>query len=98
MFGMQNSSGNIQEDTECSLGEVQEAFLRGALGVLGIYFSVLQYCVLHKQVSKLDPGVASVQSSPVAQSCPALCGPVNCSTPGLPVCHQLPEFTQTHIH
>ena len=34
----------------------------------------------------------------VAQSCPALCDPVDCSTPGLPVHHQLPEFTKTHIH
>ena len=32
------------------------------------------------------------------QSCPTLCDPINCSTPGLPVHHQLPEFTQTHVH
>ena len=36
--------------------------------------------------------------SSVAQSCPTLCNPINCSTPGLPVHHQLPEFTQTHVH
>ena len=36
--------------------------------------------------------------SSVAQSCPTVCDPMNCSTPGLPVHHQLPEFTQTHIH
>ena len=36
--------------------------------------------------------------SSVAQSCPTLCDPMNSSTPGLPVCHQLPEFTQTHVH
>ena len=34
----------------------------------------------------------------VAQSCPTLCDPLNRSTPGLPVHHQLPEFTQTHVH
>ena len=34
----------------------------------------------------------------VAQSCPTLCDPMNLSTPGLPVHHQLPEFTQTHVH
>ena len=34
----------------------------------------------------------------VAQSCPTLCDPMNLSMPGLPVHHQLPEFTQTHIH
>ena len=38
------------------------------------------------------------QSSSVAQSCPTLCDPMNCSTPGLPVHHQLSEFTQTHVH
>ena len=36
--------------------------------------------------------------SSVAQSCLTLCDPMNCSTPGLPVHHQLPEFTQTHVH
>ena len=40
----------------------------------------------------------SVQFSSVAQSCPILCDPMNHSTPGLPVQHQLPEFTQTHVH
>jgi len=34
----------------------------------------------------------------VVQSCPTLCNPMNYSTPGLPVHHQLPEFTQTHVH
>ena len=38
-----------------------------------------------------------VQFSSVAQSCLTLCNPMNCSTPGLPVHHQLPEFTQTHV-
>ena len=36
--------------------------------------------------------------SSVAQSCPTLCDPMNCSTPGLSVYHQRPEFTQTHVH
>ena len=40
----------------------------------------------------------SVQFSSVTQSCPTVCDPVNCSTPGLPVHHQLLEFTQTHVH
>ena len=40
----------------------------------------------------------SVQFSSVTQSCPTLCDLMNCSTPGLPVHHQLPEFTQTHVH
>ena len=41
-----------------------------------------------------NPGV---QFNSVAQSCPTLCDPMNRSTPGLPVHHQLPEFTQTHV-
>ena len=42
----------------------------------------------------LDP----CQFSSVAQSCLTLCDPMNCSMPGLPVHHQLPESTQTHVH
>ena len=41
--------------------------------------------------------ISSVQFSSVAQSCPTLCDPMSCSTPGLPVHHQLLEFTQTHV-
>ena len=44
------------------------------------------------------PGKSSVQFSSVAQSCPTLCDPMNHSTPDLPVHHQLPESTQTHVH
>ena len=42
--------------------------------------------------------ILKVVFSSVAQSCPTLCDPMDCSTPGLPVHHQLPEFTQTHVH
>ena len=45
-----------------------------------------QYCIRSDQIRS------------VAQSCPTLCDPMNHSTPGLPVHHQLPEFTQTHVH
>ena len=38
------------------------------------------------------------QFSSVAQSCPILCDPMGCSTPGLPVHHQHPKFTKTHVH
>ena len=41
---------------------------------------------------------SSVQSSSVAQSCPTLYDPMDRSTQSLPVHHQLPEFTQTHVH
>ena len=49
----------------------------------------------------LDPCLTlytKIQFSSVAQLCPTLCDPMNCSTPGLPVHHQLLEFTQTHVH
>ena len=42
--------------------------------------------------------LVSQSVSSVAQSCPTLCDPMNRSTPGLPVHHQLPELTQTHVH
>ena len=50
----------------------------------------------------LDPWfhdfTTSDQIRSVAESCPILCDPMNRSTPGLPVRHQLPEFTETHVH
>ena len=51
-----------------------------------------------KMISKkcTSDQIRSVRS--VAQSCPTLCDPMNRSMPGLPVHHQLPEFTQTHVH
>ena len=49
-------------------------------------------------LKKLEIELSSDQIRSVAQSCPTLCDPMNCSTPGLPVHHQLPEFTQTHVH
>ena len=54
----------------------------------------IKRCLLlgRKVMTNLD------QIRSVAQSCPTLCDPMNRSTPGLPVHHQLPEFTQTHVH
>ena len=51
-----------------------------------------------RALKKLGIKAPSVQFSSVAQSCSALCDPMNHSMPGLPVHHQLPEFTQTHAH
>ena len=48
--------------------------------------------------SKISADGDSVPFSSVAQLCLTLCDPMNCSTPGLPVYHQLPKFTQTHVH
>ena len=65
----------------------------------------LIFCIFNKFPNEVYPfhlqstpwvSITSVQFSSVAQSCPTLCDPMNCSTPGLPVHYQLPESTQTH--
>ena len=60
-----------------------------SLGVGGIEYAYLQVPQIF---------YSSVQFSSVAQLCLTLCDPMNHSTLGLPVQHQLPEFTQTHVH
>ena len=71
-----------------------------------IAWSYVIQCLAFRGTNKLFSAVAalfniptaiSIQFSSVAQSCLTLCDPINCSMPGLPVHHQLPEFTQTHI-
>ena len=54
---------------------------------------LLLLILLYHGIVKQDISVSSV-----AQSCPTLCDPMDCSTPGLPAHHQLPEFTQTQVH
>ena len=54
------------------------------------------FCLLFEFV--LCSYIHSFQFSSVAQPCPTLCDPIYRSTPGLPVHHQLPEFTKTHVH
>ena len=58
----------------------------------------MRISVLKPRQSQAKWICGSVQFSSVTQSCPTLCNPMNCSMPGLPVHHQLPESTQTHIH
>ena len=78
--------------------EVQRERMKNSMGhrELGVSSPGDSYVPLDWRSHLLSFG--SVQFSSVAQSCPALCDPMNCSTPGLPVHHQLPEFTQTHVH
>ena len=64
----------------------------------GTWDPLLQCLYLDKLLKKQNTKKPSVQFSSVAQSCPTLCDPMNHSMPGLPVHHQLPEFTQTHVH
>ena len=71
--------------------------------------NVLEKLYIHMQQNEVVPlpkiqkitqnrSKTSVWFSSVTQSCPTLCNPMNRSMPGLPVRHQLPEFTQTHSH
>ena len=66
------------------------------------YFSVYQTLLNNFSLLKISNTNitlhCTIQFSSVAQSCPTLCSPMDCSTPGLPVHHQLPEFAQTHVH
>ena len=59
--------------------------------------TVRNKCLLFVSYPTDDTPFSSVQFSSVAQSCLTLCDPMNRSTPGLPVHHQLQEFTQTHV-
>ena len=78
-----------------------EQFLRGAISWAAvlilppnkIYLLTLTLYIFFKSTL-----VSSVQLNSVAQSCPTLCDPMDCSMPGLPVHHQLPGFAQTHVH
>ena len=89
-LGIESRSPSLQADSLPSNHQGTYAFIH-----LFIYFT-------HSLVLTPRPRTElkwdSVQFSSVAQSCPTLCDPMNCSTPGLPVHHQLPEFTQTHVH
>ena len=67
---------------------------------LGYWARILTKFELKKSASSVSGNwnIRSVQFSSVAQTCPTLCNPMNCSTPGLPVYHQLLESTQTDVH
>ena len=60
-----------------------------------------EQCHRLERKKQVIPGynvLSSVQFISITQSCLTLCDPMNCSTPDLPVIHQLPEFTETHVH
>ena len=61
---------------------------------LGLSFNLLILFSMSNLLLNLSVNL----NSSVAQSCPTLCDPIECSTPGLPVHHQLLEFTHTHVH
>ena len=65
---------------------------------LTIHVFVRKVSIIERYLNKEGNLFSSVQFNSVAQSCPTLCDSMNRSTPGLPVHHQLLEFTQTHVH
>ena len=64
----------------------------------GKAFNKIQHPFMIKTLQKMGTEGTYFNISSVAQSCPTLCDPTYRSTPGLPVHHQLPESTQTHVH
>ena len=77
-------------------------FMCKVLGAL--FFSFLGFFLVFKLwkydtfTGDLEKEQVTYQFSSVAQSCPTLCNPMNCSTPDFPVLHQLPELAQAHVH
>ena len=60
--------------------------------------SQVMHLLLDTQWNRVISGTSGRTFSSVAQSCPTLCDPMNCGTPGLRVHHQFPKSTQTHVH
>ena len=76
-------------------------WLKNMLDIIYIFLNLLRLVLWSSMSSILENVPCAFQKnmfSSVAQSCPTLCNPMNCSMPGLPVHHQLPEPTQTHVH
>ena len=70
----------------------------GGLPSVGSHRIGYDWSNLGAAAEMFKPVQFSQSVSSVAQSCPTLCNPTDCSTPGLPVHHQLPELAQTHVH
>ena len=95
----------LQQYVNHELSDVQAGFRKGRRTrdqIANICWIIEKVGQFHKNIyfCFIDYAKAfdCVQFSLITQSCPILCDPMDCSTPGLPVHHQLPEFTQTHVH
>ena len=97
----------LQQYMNCELPDVQAAFRKGRGTrdqIANTHWIIKKVREYQKNICFTDYRMtftvqfSSVQFNSVTQSCPTLCNPMNPSTPGLPVHHHLPEFTQTHVH
>ena len=96
-----------ENTTPQNLWDTVKAVLRGRFIAIQGYLkkqekSQINNLTLHLKQPEMEemknPSVSSVQFNSVIQTCPTLCDPMNRSTPGLPVHHQLLEVTQNHVH
>ena len=93
----------ISIDAKKAFDKIQHPFMIKTLQKAGIeatYLNIIK-AIYDKPTTNIilnSEKLKAVQFSSVAQSCPTLCDPMNHNTPGLPVHHHLPEFTQTHVH
>ena len=94
----QKADSNSCQSVKAETQEEQSRNNNTALGLGSGFYSrnIITISLSSSAGTKPHPG--SVQFSSVSQSCPTLCDPKNCSMPGFPVHHQLPELTQTHVH
>ena len=98
----------LQQYMNCERPHVQAGFIKGRGTrdqIANIHWIIKKAREFHKNIyfcfidyAKAFDCVDHNQFSSVAQSCLTLCDPMNHSTPSLPVHHQLPDFTQTHVH
>ena len=88
---------NAAHQAPPSMGFSTQAYWSGVPlpSLIQCHYLIIKWSIHQDNATILN---SSVQLSSVTQSCPTLCDPMNHRTPGLPVHHQLPEFTQTHIH